>query len=297
MPGTPLSPQFLAHLRQIAPALSATDLSDAFLGALQTLAAALPGPPTSTDLVSLTAAFNLWRDQVREELDRALVRLDNDDPLLCPVSLFRPLGWGRLETAQTRALAWLLRPSEPHGFGDALLRALLASLTGEPTLELMETDGVVAEEAAGGGRLDIFGCGKWRHRGSQPRPWVLAIEAKVDAVEGYEQLGRYRRWLESQTAGAEVLCVFLTPSGWVPQTSGSDWQPLSFLDLARTLRAASADLRNRAGYHFLRYYLSGLWQDICGWPLPLRADCPDPYSVLRLLRAAPLQEAHYAHPR
>ena len=41
--------------------------------------------------------------------------------------------------------------------------------------------------------------------------WV--VENKIDADEGYEQLSRYRKWLDSQSRYRTKRLFFLTPDG------------------------------------------------------------------------------------
>jgi hypothetical protein len=53
----------------------------------------------------------------------------------------------------------------------------------------------------------------------------------------------------------------------------------------RIFRAVYGGLRDKPGFHFLRFYLAGVLQDICGWPRKITADAPDPYAVASYLKA------------
>ena len=44
------------------------------------------------------------------------------------------------------------------------------------------------------------------------------------------------------------------------------------------------DLADRPGYHFLRYYLAGVLQDVCGWGHMATLDAADPYALFTYLK-------------
>jgi len=134
------------------------------------------------------------------------------------------------------------------------------------------------------GRIDILAEGRWEENG-QEVTWRLVIEAKIDAEEGEKQLALYDEWIEEHPGPTEVLRVFLTPDGRKAKTSSAGWQPLTFLELAGILRRASAGLQNKPGYHYLRYYLTGVLKDICGIPLPISSTSPNPYQALHYLHS------------
>src|SRR5262245_54127029 len=79
--------------------------------------------------------------------------------------------------------------------------------------------------------------------------------------------------------------------GRPPTTAKQDWMQLSFVDLARILRRAFADLRDKPGYHFLRFYVAGVFKDICRWSIPIQPSeyCNDPYGIVAYLKT--VQEA------
>jgi hypothetical protein len=134
----------------------------------------------------LTSRLRDWRMHSIEQMRKYLSELPDDDPLRCPISLFGTLGLGRVETAHTSALAWLLNPSQPHGFGSRLLDALVSYLAKSPRITAAQE--VFAEHrlALSGkslGRLDIYCEGNWNTNNGNSGSWLLAIEAKVDAGE------------------------------------------------------------------------------------------------------------------
>lgn len=238
--------------------------------------------------------LDAWHNQAREELKKCLAHLPDDDPLKCPVSLFGTMDYGRLETAHTRTLAWLLNPamSKEHGFGLKLLEACLARFTDQPLREVQDVR-VEAEYCCTGlggselGRLDVMAEGRWE----DGTGWLLVIEGKVDAWEGEEQLDRYEEWMDFYARDRQQIRVFLSPDGRPASTGEDEWRPLSFAELAEMLRTAAAGEEKKPGYHFLRYYLAGVLRDICGWPIPITPGCADPYSVLQYLKHVPAEKS------
>jgi hypothetical protein len=280
-----LSPKFLADLAEVHAVLRPQALPAAFVSDLAQVYATLP-VPSDANLLFLAERFNKWRKATQDFVRPRLEKLSDDDPLKCPISLFRTLGYGRLETAHTRALAWLLDPEGEHGFGKTLLAALLARVSGTGRSDVLHVERVVPEFPIDGtgakGRPDVLAEGRWKDE--DQRGWVLAIEAKVDSWEGEDQLQKYEAWLRSNAADRDVFRVFLTPDGRAPGTSAEEWESLSFPELVRIIRAIYGGLRQAPGFHFLRFYLAGVLQDICSWPREVTADAPDPYAVASYLK-------------
>jgi hypothetical protein len=289
-----LSRRFLADLKAVAPPLPANSLSPGFL---QELAAADEAAretanresPSNDELGFLAERFRRWRSQTEKDLKGLLRRLPEDDPLRCPISLFATMDYGRLETAHTWALAWLLDPTKEHGFGSKLLEALLVhvrrrhlpvqvhQVANERFIDLPGKSDVT-------GRIDVLSEGDWIDRDGRRIPWLLVIEAKIEASEGEEQLSRYEDWLDLYEDDREVLRVFLTPDGRSAETAEQEWFPLKFQELAEIFRTASDQLRDKPGYHFLRFYLAGVLRDVCRLAFPIRSETDDPYSVLNYLK-------------
>lgn len=220
--------------------------------------------------------------------------LHPDDPILCPISLFRTMDVGRLETAHTQTLAWLLDSvNAEHGFGDTLLAAPLRRLVEPDRFESLHVEAVDSEVMIGAlsvqGRLDVLAKGEWENAGERTR-WMLVIEAKVDAGEGEGQLDMYDEWLHSHAEGRRVFRVFLTPDGNPAEGGSEEWIPLRFLELVQIFQKVYRKLNDKPGFHFLRFYLAGVLQDICGWPRRVTADAPDPYTIVSYLKTV-----HAAH--
>jgi len=243
---------------------------------------------SDADLDSLAEIFKKWRSCHQNRLKGYLEKIHKGDPLLSSISLFGTMGYGRIETAHTRTLAWLLEDNKEHGFGSKLLEALLLYLLRGRKIRVTKVDKVESEHAIYKGRFDVFAEGRWREEGRGEMRWVLVIEAKIDAEEGKGQLDRYDEWLKKQkyTSETEILRVFLSIHGQKRKTKLSEWQGLSFSGLAGIFRGVS-NLQDKPGYHFLRYYLAGVLRDICGFPVPMpekSESCENPYELNYYLR-------------
>ncbi len=279
-----LSPTFLADLEKVYTTLR-PPLSEAFLSDLEKVHATLP-VLSDAHLLHLADRFNEWRTRTKDLVRGRLAKLEEDDPLKCPISLFRTMDYGRLETAHTRVLAWLLDPDKEHGFGTALLAALLRRVVGVPRSdglgEVRLASEVMIGKSEAMGRLDVLAAGTWGsadHGG-----WVLVIEAKINAWESERQLDKYDEWIDSHAAGRETHRVFLTPDGREPESGCDEWTALSFLELVNAFRKVYGGLRQKPGFHFLRFYLAGVLQDVCHFPCNVGEDAPNPYAVASYLK-------------
>ena len=280
---------FLSDLETVS---AGCDL-DGFLADLDTFGVIQPASRNLSrrELEELEGDFIALQSNTRASLRSILRKIPPDDPLLdrTPISLFRTIGLGRRETAHTQALAWLLDDKE-HGFGHMLGVALVGHVARDRNVSEITIETVNSEYSlrtgrryTRAGRIDLVLQGTWRE-GQTASAWVLALEAKIGAEEGEDQLAIYDGWLGQQETGATVLKAFLTPTGRSPESS--DWTPMSFIELANVLRGCLGRLRKFAGYHFLRYYLTGVLQDICGLSLPVSDKCEDPYAALAYVAGA-----------
>lgn len=222
----------------------------------------------------LTTAGRIAAADARELL-KLHIETVPDTPLLDCVSLFKGIGLCRQETVHTNALAWLVDPRQPHGFGSSLFLALIGAAQSDVDVDReaisrlasgFSVKRVVPEFVLSAScRLDLFAEGTYRNG----ERWVLFLEAKVDARERDQQLGDYetlmRRYASKENAAS--LRVFLTPDGRFGSSSkaGSDWTRLSFTDLARGFLKAYPELAAKPGGGFLKLYLAGLLEDVCNF--------------------------------
>jgi len=280
---TNLSARFVANLVQVYATLRPQALSPVFLSDLKSVYATLP-MASEDNLLFLAKRFDKWR-KLTEDLVRQRVRsLAHDDPLKCPISLFRTMDAGRLEVAHTRILAWLLNPDAEHGFGTTLLAALLTRISGMDCshgLRVMQVKTEYPTDSGVKGRLDVLAEGAWED--PSRKGWVLVIEAKIDAGEGEDQLQKYETWLRSKAVGRKIIRIFLTADRRPPETGAVEWEVLSFLDLVRIFRAAYGTLLHAPGFHFLRFYLAGILHDVCHFPRNIEKETADPYALASYL--------------
>ncbi|MBI3126073.1 MAG: PD-(D/E)XK nuclease family protein [Candidatus Tectomicrobia bacterium] len=160
------------------------------------------------------------------------------------------------EVLHSRFLAYLLDPGERHDQGERFLRRFLQGVLEEGDPRLGTTQAVVQREVPVGdwGQLDI--C-----------IWlpghVIAIENKVHALEGDNQIGRYHGWLASQRG--EKTLVFLTPRGDRPVSApdgiAAECKCLSYGDLADILWASIQDMGENALKYIMGQYV-GVCRDL-----------------------------------
>jgi hypothetical protein len=203
------------------------------------------------------------------------------------------MGLGRLEVAHTRTLAWLLDPKREHGFRDTLLQALCRHVRNSDEVLRLGVKNVHVErfhrniDEDGAGRTDIWIEGSWTEPNS--KPWLIVIEAKIDSPLGSRQLERYDKeidtWREDHNVRRkDVHRILLTTHHTLPDGTGKDWIPLSFVELARLFVTTSQSLRHEAGYEFFRLYLAGVLKNILDLPIGRDKVQKDPYRLLEFLR-------------
>ena len=195
------------------------------------------------DLGVLKQLFNLRDETAR----RSLRRLEEDGEdlerlaTIAPrwqeeVDVFRTLRLDGLESFHSNFLAWLLRPGDNHGLGDYFLREFLTGIGAARAIgsgarmsttvrreEYLELDG-------GSGRLDICIL-------NEQAKFLCAVENKVWAPEGGNQLAFYRKALKEHYPGYTIRLVFLTPRGDIPEdeTERDHWTTIDYSRISRIL--------------------------------------------------------------
>lgn len=177
-----LSTQFLADLDAVCPVAVEKSRAAIFLADLDAVypAAAQAEPvcePTDLELTRVAGQLDQFRAEAHRLLREHLDDLPDDDPLRCPVSLFGTMDYGRLETAHTRTLAWLLDPRKEHGFKAKLMEALLLHVV-EPRrpmaieVKRVESEYRIEADAEDAGRLDVLAEGRW-NEGTHETAWLM----------------------------------------------------------------------------------------------------------------------------
>ena len=133
------------------------------------------------------------------------------------INLLQAAGLARQEIRHSNLLAFFLDPGQPHGLGDEMLRQLLhqiaspAATTAMPFSHLKRRLGGYADLQVRREMMNIDVVA-W----SDKQRFALAIEVKVDADEGEEQLKRYRERMEQEFPDYELQLLFLTREGTPP---------------------------------------------------------------------------------
>lgn len=209
---------------------------------------------------------------------------------------FRTLGIEHYELRHTTVLSWLLNPEESHGLGEGFVRAFLDEL--EISDDFKVVPGrlqVIAEVPLVKGTAEI---NSWRfgYRDTSRREvmldieedneeeksgrkrldilidggnWCIAIEAKVRAKAGKDQLPSYYSATHAYAAGRNFRCFFLTLHG----DPHEEWDAILWAQhVARPLRAvlSKPGVRSEQISLFLNQYvqlierLSGVASDQLG---------------------------------
>jgi PD-(D/E)XK nuclease superfamily len=242
--------------------------------------------------VELQALEKLWPvELVRfNRAKQALLRsLPHDDPLLSPVDLLHTIECASDETLHTKALAFALDPSKPHGFGKDILVALLQTIG-----KIHQRAGVVAVlkriqkstvrirvrpehqfRLEGFRNRRVARSDIWIEAKARTKTAVIVIENKIRASESDGQLAWYehkvRDWCK-RAGHSRFLLLFLTPDGVVARTAESQWWvPVSYLQVAAALRLAWKRNKTAAGRNWLGLYINSITQGVIGMRPDLKA--------------------------
>ena len=147
------------------------------------------------------------------------------------------------EAVHSNFLAWLLNPTANHGIGDYFLKNFLL-LTGEPS----EIDAVadwgdstvqtewycVVDEVPS--YLDILIL-------NRSARFLCAIENKILAPEGGDQLTRYRKGLEAEYPNFTRRHIFLSPQGICAQRCEERkyWKPMDYTAILGLVEQTAAN--------------------------------------------------------
>jgi hypothetical protein len=205
-----------------------------------------------------------------------------DDPLRRHVDLLQTIKCAADETLHTQALAYILDPSQEHGFGRRVLVALLekvAEVNGRAgaarvlhSLRRRTTHLRVTPEyryrVVGLGDRSVARSDLWIETQARKKSAVVVIENKIGAGESREQLAWYERkvrnWCRDRGHDRRLL-VFLTPDGRPATTAKSDrWVAISYLHLASALRRAWAENRRVPGSEWLALYIASITRGVLG---------------------------------
>lgn len=150
------------------------------------------------------------------------------DQVLSRFNIFEATDMGRREVKHTKFLTYLLNPNESHDLGDAFLKNfLLRTVTSLDALHdfpsVLDLDLSFARVDAEFSKFESTGKGKKGtldclirvpYRGSapagSPREIIIAIENKIDASQGQNQLAKYSKLLEERFPSKNIYKIYLT---------------------------------------------------------------------------------------
>lgn len=217
----------------------------------------------------MTKKFDMLLDKLKNEAIKAYNKIKKHKnyphPINMPVGLFDYLENGRLETAYTRTLAYLLDAKAPHGYKDKILKKLLAYCN----IKCQNLDFSVSPEfyfAEEKGRFDIFIEGKMDNK-----PFTFAVEAKIDSTERNEQLEIYNKYLADKP---KVIKLYLTIDE--KKASSKDWKSISWLKIVNILVNTIQHNQKQAGYEFICYFISSIYSQLYGH----NVNCLNIYQLL-----------------
>jgi hypothetical protein len=181
-----------------------------------------------------------------EALNRLIVEcpeFEELERLLGGFNLFQVLKFEYGEIRHSNVLGWILDPSESHGLDETflkkwLMRVVHGAVGVERPVEPVEIDGWQL--------LRVEVRREWRNidlllvlQFAQERPWVVAIENKVNSSQHSDQLRRYRKVVESEFGDAgRRLYVFLTKNEEEAQDAA--YLPASYAQVHQTLKECVA---------------------------------------------------------
>jgi len=144
------------------------------------------------------------------------------------LNVFDLLGRPRLEEAHSSFFAWLLDPTEAHGFGDAFLREFMRRIFQGDLPSTLDVC-VSREFRCGGLRFDIYVEGNG---------WCLIVENKIDDQPWEEQSSEYQEYCRVLSKrGEQAWLAYVTPAR--RPTRGIPW--LSYRDVRLILEALTPD--------------------------------------------------------
>ena len=161
-----------------------------------------------------------WREamsEMRHEHDRLV-----SDGLWVtgPSAFLEIINLARDENTHSRMLAWLLKPTNRHGLGCALVRRLVEHCTGKPVSSSLAVRDVTFSQWRNGREADLVVRGD---------DFTLVIENKVDASEQPRQCDDLYANFKNETA---PLFLFLTPNGRQPRTATTPCAQRAFTTLS-----------------------------------------------------------------
>lgn len=203
-------------------------------------------------------------EQKARLLDEFLVNKEEFDKLsdrLNQFNIFDVLKISKAEIRHSNAIAWLLDPLETHSFGDVFLRRFLSRVlhNSELTLNTLSPSKIEVMDFK---NIDVQR--EWKNIDvfvrDQQNKWCMIIENKVKSKESAGQLVRYKKIVEEEFPGFEIVPIFLTLNGEDASEDGKDedYVPFSHSDIFEILEPLVELSKNKLSdsvFIFLSHYL------------------------------------------
>lgn len=192
-------------------------------------------------IVSEEAISNTGSDI--ECLEKILIDIECLTPLnkwLGEFNIFDILKITRNEIRHSNILAWLINPSESHGFGDEIIKKILCDIVlknkthfASSGLEyihfaLMDFDDLTIQREID--NIDLL-------LSSESNKVVVCIENKIGADEHSNQLEKYENKINSTYPEYKKIFVFLTPDG-KSSVKDKNWVSYSYNEILNILSKA-----------------------------------------------------------
>ena len=170
------------------------------------------------------------------ELVRDLDQFSQQNYFATGLNIFETAGLIRQEIRHSNVLAFLLRPTENHGLGDSFLKGIISkaldNLSGKPPISALNL--ALADFS------DALVFREWRNIDllieSKANNLVVAIENKLGASEGANQLSKYESIVRAEFPSYDKSYCYLTEEG--EPASNEEWSTLNYSDVIDALQNA-----------------------------------------------------------
>ncbi|MCP9482679.1 PD-(D/E)XK nuclease family protein [Shimia sp. CNT1-13L.2] len=188
-------------------------------------------------------------------------RIKSYSDVFCP---FEAIGMVHQEIRHSNFLAYCLNPHKPHGFGDELLREFLYLVADEvetlpSKLELSLMSLHNAEIRREWNHIDLL----IRVPNEDGQEIVVAIEQKIHAAEGLNQLKRYTEVVKDHFEKTKHTALIFLPKDATAPSESETWGQLSLQDVVRRFEiVANTRLITAKGTPLLNQYIAMLRRHI-----------------------------------
>ncbi|MEH1924479.1 PDDEXK-like family protein [Nostoc sp.] len=200
--------------------------------------------------------------------ERALLEsliVDNEDLeklelKLAQFNIFEAIGVVRQELRHSNFLAFLLNPSENHRLDDIFLKRFLKRVLleqyepkDEKYTKISPVDIDIADFTDADVRREWQNIDILIH--SPRNKLVCAIENKIDAGEGMDQLIKYQNTVEQEFKDCQAILIYLTPEGDPP--SKKNWRIYNYSKIAEIIDSICISYKSTLGtdvYTLMTHY-------------------------------------------